>query len=74
MHKKQQEEKDKLRFTFYNNSQKQKFIMDKFNKDESLDDRKTNLYQNVFNRKIAQQSLINMIANLDKKRKKGDLV
>ncbi len=35
--------------------------MNKYSKDESLDERKSNLYQNVFNRTIAKDSLMDML-------------
>ncbi len=69
-----QEVKDKLRFTFYNNHVKNKSIMDKYWKDESLEHRGSNEYQNVFNRTIVEDSLVRLLGQIDKKRRKGEMV
>ena len=69
-----QEAKDKLRFTFYNNHEKNKNMMDKYWKDESLEQRGSNEYQNVFNRTIVEDSLVRLLGQIDRKRRKGEVV
>jgi hypothetical protein len=48
--------------------------MDKYWKDESLEHRASNEYQNVFNRTIVEDSLVRLLGQIDRKRRKGEVV
>jgi hypothetical protein len=45
--------------------------MEKYCKDESLEKRGTSEYQNMFNRTIAEDSLVKLLGKIDKKRRRG---
>lgn len=46
--------------------------MDKYWKDESLEKRGSNEYQNVFNRTIVEDGLVKLLREVDRKRRKGE--
>lgn len=48
--------------------------MEKYQMCEHLTDRGTNQYQNIFNRTIVKNSLFDTIGQIDKKRRKGEIV
>lgn len=62
-----------MRFSFYNTIEKSDYFNNKFRQDHYLDERRTNNFQNMFNRTITADSLLNLLQSSRQKLKVGVL-
>ena len=60
-----------MRFSFYNTVEKSEYFLSKFKDDRQMQLRRTNKYQNMFNRKILAEEIVFLLSKSKEKMRNG---